>query len=69
MTIWECLLKPAVRAQTLREVEYWINHAYLERFRKKTPKTYELGESSSGMAADEETEYGESIPPDEKSQK
>ncbi|MCM1170301.1 MAG: very short patch repair endonuclease [Bacteroides sp.] len=40
MTIWECQLKPAVRKQTLLGVEYWINHAYLERFRQKAVKPY-----------------------------
>lgn len=34
LTIWECQLKPAARDHTLREIEYWINHAYLERFKK-----------------------------------
>ena len=28
MTIWECQLKPAVREQTLHEMEYWINHSF-----------------------------------------
>lgn len=31
ITIWECQLKPAIRAKTLRELEYWINHAYLKK--------------------------------------
>ena len=35
MTIWECQLKPAVRRQTLLEMEYFINHTYLERFRPR----------------------------------
>lgn len=33
MTVWECQLKLAVREQTLLEMEYWINHSYLERLR------------------------------------
>ena len=37
MTIWECQLKPAVRRQTLLEMEYFINHTYLERFRPRRP--------------------------------
>ena len=37
MTIWECQLKPAVRRQTLLEMEYFINHTYLERFRPRHP--------------------------------
>ena len=32
-TVWECRLKSAVRQQTVRETEYYINHTYLERFR------------------------------------
>ena len=62
MTIWECQLKPAVREQTLFEVEYWINHAYLERFKPKPAKPYETIESFSGMAAEEKVEYGNSEP-------
>ena len=60
MTIWECQLKPAVRAQTLLEMEYWINHVYLERFRKKAAKPYpqESEEAPSVMAAEEAAGYG-----------
>lgn len=29
VTIWECQLKPAVRARTLAALEYYINHNYL----------------------------------------
>ena len=32
ITVWECQLKSAVRQQTLLEIEYYINHTYLERF-------------------------------------
>lgn len=61
MTIWECQLKPAVREQTLLEMEYWINHSYLEQFRKKrVVKPYEFIENSPSMAAEGEVEYGES---------
>ena len=35
ITVWECQLKPAVRKQTLMEIEYHINHAFLERFKLK----------------------------------
>jgi DNA mismatch endonuclease (patch repair protein) len=31
MTVWECQLKPSVRQQTLKEIEYWINKCYLDR--------------------------------------
>lgn len=40
MTIWECQLKPAVRQQTLLEIEYHINHAYLERFKPQNIIVY-----------------------------
>jgi DNA mismatch endonuclease (patch repair protein) len=30
MTVWECQLKPAVRKQTLKEIEYWINKNFIE---------------------------------------
>lgn len=52
LTVWECQLKPAVRAQTLLEVEYWINHTYLERFRQKSAKPYEEQESVVQVAAE-----------------
>ncbi len=35
MTIWECQLKPSVREQTLREMEYLINKRYLEKMGAK----------------------------------
>lgn len=37
ITVWECQLKSAVRQQTLLEIEYYINHTYLERFRSRPP--------------------------------
>lgn len=60
ITIWECQLKPKIRENTLMELEYVINHAYLERLRKKNVKSYrqEENEHSSGMAAEGVTEYG-----------
>ena len=62
MTIWECQLKPAVREQTLREVEYWINHAYLERLKPKPAKVYEMVEESPSVAAEGRLGYGKSKP-------
>lgn len=58
MTIWECQLKPAVCEQTLLEIEYWINHTYLDRFRRKSPKLYEDEETPVLMAAEEQEQYG-----------
>ena len=61
MTVWECQLKPAVRQQTLLEIEYHINHTYLERFYPKTVKSYTIGEEKEGpgMVAEEGVEYGQ----------
>lgn len=53
-------MKPAVREQTLMALEYWINHAYLERLRKKAVKPYGIIEKSLGVAAEGEMEYGKS---------
>lgn len=44
MTVWECQLRPATREQTLREIEYHLNHAYL----RKAP---------GYLAAEEEHQY------------
>ena len=59
MTVWECQLKPAVRRQTLLEIEYHINHTYLERFSPKSAKPYVIGEEKEapGMVAEERVEY------------
>lgn len=64
MTIWECQLKPAVRERTLLEIEYHINHTYLERFLLKPVKPYyiEKNENAASMAAESKTEYGEKHP-------
>lgn len=54
MTVWECQLKPAVRQQTLREIEYWINKSYIESHQKG--KAYVLpteGEDGRKVAEDE----------------
>lgn len=60
ITIWECQLKPKAQANTLLELEYVINHAYLERLRKKNVKPYRLegNVNSPGMAAEGVVEYG-----------
>lgn len=58
MTIWECQLKPATREQTLLEMEYWINHAYLERFGRKPAKPYEDEEAPVQVAAEGQEGYG-----------
>ena len=60
MTVWECQLKPAVRKQTLLEIEYHINHVFLKRFKPKTPRLYDNGkhEEVLGMVAEAEVKYG-----------
>ena len=59
VTIWECQLKPKTRESTLLELEYVINHTYLERLRKKSAKPYRLeeNENSPGLAAEGVAEY------------
>lgn len=61
ITVWECQLKPAVRQQSLLEIEYYINHTYLEKFKPKAPRIYDIEEheeQASGMVAEGEVEYG-----------
>lgn len=62
MTVWECQLKPAVRQQTLQEIEYHINRNYLERLKPHPVIPYDLGklEESHHQAAEAEAGYGES---------
>lgn len=63
MTVWECQLKSAVRQKTLLEIEYHINHAYLERFRQKPGKPYSIGQEkeASSMVAEGNVGYGEKL--------
>lgn len=58
--VWECQLKPAVRQQTLLEIEYYINHTYLERFRPQPSMLYEIPEDKEApdMVAEGEAGYG-----------
>lgn len=61
MTVWECQLKPAVRQQTLLEIEYHINHSYLEHF-KPNPTGYDTGTNETpDIAAESDTHYGNDI--------
>ena len=58
MTIWECQLKPAMRQQTLLEMEYFINHTYLERFKPKHVHfAYQAEEEMPVMAAENSATY------------
>ncbi len=62
MTVWECQLRPAVREKTLQEIEYLINHTFLQRYKKPQPKQYEetAPDSYMPMAAEPATPYGKS---------
>lgn len=57
MTIWECQLKPAMRKHTLLEMEYHINHAYLEKFIPKKQAGYQIEEYALEIAAEDSEEY------------
>jgi DNA mismatch endonuclease (patch repair protein) len=59
MTIWECQLTKKKREHTLREIEYLLNHNFLDRLGKvKHPvKHYELVPEYYDIAADPEAEY------------
>lgn len=62
MTIWECQLKPAVREKTFLEMEYWINHSYLQQLRRLPDKAVEPPEpekADGNIAAEPETKYGD----------
>ena len=60
ITVWECQLKSAVRQQTLLEIEYYINHTYLVRFRSLHSMFYEIPEDKDppGVVTEGEAEYG-----------
>jgi DNA mismatch endonuclease, patch repair protein len=59
ITIWECQLKPAVRKQTLKELEFWINKSFLNKFAvHKSPLMYVLD--------DDENKYSEAAEDPEK---
>lgn len=56
VTVWECQLKPKVRAKTLESLAYTLNHIFLE---DRMAKPYSLPEhEDSRIAAEPEAEYG-----------
>lgn len=55
ITIWECQLKPKVRAQTLESLAFTLNHIFLEDRKIKTYNTSE--DEDMPMAAEPEMEY------------
>lgn len=55
ITIWECQLKPKVRAQTLESLAFTLNHIFLE---DRKIKTYTISEDEdTPMAAEPEMGY------------
>lgn len=59
MTVWECQLKSTLRQQTLLEIEYHINHTYLERFKPHLVVTYDVGEQEApSIVAEGKIGYG-----------
>ena len=55
ITIWECQLKPKVRAQTLESLAFTLNYIFLE---DRKIKTYTISEDEDiPMAAESEVEY------------
>ncbi len=59
MTVWECQLKPNVREKTLLEIEYHINHSFLQRLKSEYNSSYENieTEETSGLVAENEVGY------------
>lgn len=53
ITVWECQLKPALREQTLKSLEYTLNHIYLND-RIITP--YNILEEEKQMVAESKVE-------------
>ena len=57
ITVWECQLKPKVRAQTLESLAYTLNHIYLEDREVRSDQIEE--QIDSLMAAEPDVPYGE----------
>lgn len=57
ITVWECQLKPKVRAQTLESLAYTLNHIYLEDREVRIDQIEEQADSL--MAAEPNVPYGE----------
>ena len=60
MTVWECQLRPATKEKTLKEIEYLINHTYLQRFRNyPAHRQYDdIGGTTQAIAAEPTVKYG-----------
>lgn len=57
MTVWECQLRPECRSKTLLEIEYHLNHNYLNQFR--TAKSYSDDNIPATIAAEQQSDYSE----------
>lgn len=55
MTVWECQLRPECRRDTLLEIEYHLNHNYLNQFRP--PRPYNDTETGTPQVAESNTQY------------
>ena len=49
ITVWECHLKPALREQTFKSLEYTLNHIYLE---DRIIKSYAILEEEKQLVAE-----------------
>lgn len=49
ITVWECQLKPALREQTFKSLEYTLNHIYLE---DRIIKSYAILEEEKQLVAE-----------------
>lgn len=56
ITVWECQLKPKVRAQTLESLAYTLNHIYLEDREVRNDQIE--AQTDSLMAAEPNVPYG-----------
>jgi len=64
ITIWECQLKPAVRKQTLSELEYYIHKHDLDRHGLR--RSYYLGDDDKeSLVAEGQTAYKRNLSRDE----
>ena len=57
IVVWECQLKRAVRDNTLNELEYIINHSFLEQYKINSPKPYSVPDENLYNVAEPPLEY------------
>lgn len=61
MVIWECQLKSKVRQETLDDIVWLLDRAFLDLLKKKPVKSYELIDTeNSMMVAEPKAKYGKS---------